>query len=357
MTNPAPTIIFIPHLHAFRGFAILTIVAAHSWSLLLFSGDYMTMSGRNNVFAVAETLFHGSTIYFALISGLLFSLVLRRKGWTAFFKSKALNVLTPYALVSLFFLSVFWPVYVQYFESQGMSTNFPVVYLEGLLKGTIMLPFWYIPVLLILYSLTPAVDVLLNNKRMFWLAGVLALLPLVVSRTTAPDFQSVQTLVYFLGAYTAGMLAGTHYRLALGHVEKYLLPIWVAVLGSSAVTLLLFLNEYLPVGSYSLLQTLVYIQKLSVAALVLYYFSRNEDSLPKFLSTLGTYAFAIYFLHFFMLNAVAQGVLVLSESHVNAYTAAAGGLLILVAGTVLSLSFSGLLKRLFRSKSRMIIGA
>jgi peptidoglycan/LPS O-acetylase OafA/YrhL len=357
VTNPTTTPNFIAHLHAFRGFAILTIVAAHSWSLLLFSGDFMTMSGRNVVFAVAETLLHGSTIYFALISGLLFSLVLRRKGWKAFFKSKALNVLVPYALVSLFFLSVFWPMYVQYFESQGMTTNFPVVFLNGLLKGTIMLPFWYIPVLMILYFLTPIVDVLLNNRRLFWLALVLLLLPLVVSRTTAPNFQSVQTVVYFLGAYTAGMLAGTHYRLVLGQIEKHLLPIWVAALGCSAVALLLFLNEYVPGGPYSLVQTLVYVQKLSIAALVLYYFSRHEESLPKILSTLGTYAFAIYFLHFFMVNAVARGVLVLTEGHVNAYTAAAGGLLILVGGTALSLFFSWLLKRLFRSKSRMVIGA
>lgn len=357
MTNLATTKNFIPHLHAFRGFAIVTIVAAHSWSLLLFSGEFATMSGRSTVFAVAETLFHGSTLYFVLISGLLFSLVLRSKGWKAFFKSKMLNVLMPYALVSLFFLSVFWPMYVQYFESQGMSTNFPVVYLQGLLKGTIMLPFWYIPVLLVLYVLTPLIDLLLNDKRLFWFAVVVLLLPLLVSRTTAPDFQSVQTIVYFLGAYTAGMLAGTYYQSALAYVEKFLLPIWVAALGCSVVALLLFLNEHVPNGSYSVVQTLVYVQKLSLAALVLYYFSHNEASLPKILSVLGTYAFAIYFLHFFMVNAVTQGVLILSEGYVNTYTATVGGLLILLAGTALSLLFSRLLKRLFRSKSRMIIGA
>lgn len=272
MKDPATTGKFIPHLHAFRGFAILTIVAAHSWSSLLFSGEFATMPGKNPVYAVTETLFHGSTLYFALISGLLFSLVLRHKGWRAFFRSKALNVLTPYALVSLFFLSAFWPMYVQWFESQGMSTNFPLVYLDGLLKGTIMLPFWYIPILTALYLLTPLVDGLLSNKRTIWVVGVLALLPLAVSRTIYPDLLSARTVTYFLGAYALGMLVGTHYRTALQYVRDLLLPIWVAAVGCSLVALLLFLNEYEPGETYSLMQTLIYIQKLSIGALALHYF-------------------------------------------------------------------------------------
>lgn len=357
MTNPATTRNFIPHLHAFRGFAIVTIVAAHSWSLLLFSGQFAEMPAKNTVFAVAETLFHGSTLYFALISGLLFSLVLRAKGWSAFFKSKVFNVLMPYAVVSLFFLGAFWPMYLQYFESEGMSTNFVVAYASGLLKGTIMLPFWYIPILTILYALTPAVDALLRSTRPAWLAVALVLLPLVVSRTTYPNLLSAQTVVFFLGAYTLGMLAGTRYRKFLAAIGDYLLPLGVAAVGCSLVVLLLFLNEYEPEGLYSVLQTLVYIQKLAISALVLYAFSQREAGLPKILFVLGTYAFAIYFLHFFMVNAVAQGVLFLSKDNVNAWTATAGGLFMLIAGTALSLLFSWLLKRLFRSKSRMIIGA
>lgn len=357
MTRPAPSESFIPHLHASRGFAILTIVAAHSWSLLLFSDQFASMPDKNAVFAVAETLFHGSTLYFAMISGLLFSLVLRSKGWKAFFRSKALNVLTPYALISLFFLAAFWPMYLQYFESEGMATNFLAAYLDGLLKGTIMLPFWYIPVLMVLYLLTPLVDKLLQNARTAWLAGVLAMLPLAVSRTTYPDLLSIQTVVYFLGAYVLGMIAGMHYRAVLKSIDRVLPLIWVTVLGCSGVVLLLFLNEYEATGLYSMMQTLVYVQKLSIAALVLHYFSTHETSLPNILLVLGTYAFAIYFLHFFMVNAVLQGVLVVSEGKANAYTATAGGLVVLVAGTALSLLFGWLLKRLFRSKSRMIIGA
>ena len=357
MTDPASNKNYIKHLHAFRGFAILTIVAAHSWSSLLFMGDFEAMPAHNTVYATAETLFHGSTLYFALISGLLFGLVLRSKGWKAFFRSKVLNVFTPYALVSLFFLSVFWPMYRQWFESEGMSTNFLVAYVSGLLTGRIMLPFWYIPILMLLYAATPLVDRALRDRRRRWLVAVLVLLPLVVSRSTAPDFLSVHTFVYFLGAYTLGMLAGTGYEKTSELIRAFRFPLWVAATGCSVVVLLFFLNEYQPSGSYSLLQSLVYVQKLSVAALVIHYLARHEESPPRMLFVLGSYAFAIYFLHFFMVNVVGYGVQALSKGHATVWTATAGGLLILVAATALSLAFSWLLKRLFRSKSRMIIGA
>lgn len=348
---------YIQHLHAFRGFAILTIVAAHSWSFLLFMGDVDTMPGKGVVYAVTETLFHGSTIYFALISGLLFGLVLRDKGWRAFFRSKVLNVFMPYALVSLFFLSVFWPMYVQWFESEGMSTNFLVAYANGLLTGKVMLPFWYIPILMMLYAATPVVDKLMHKERLRWLAGALVLLPLVISRSTAPDFLSAQTFVYFLGAYALGMIAGTYYQKVPEFIRNFRLPLWTAAVGFSLVVLLLFLNEYEPSGHYSLLQTLVYVQKLSIAALMIHYLSRNEESLPRVLFVLGSYAFAIYFLHFFMVNAVAYGLQALASDYASAWTITVGGLVILVAATSLSLLISWLLKKLFRSKSRMIIGA
>ncbi|MGI9233093.1 MAG: acyltransferase family protein [Woeseiaceae bacterium] len=357
MTNPATTEKFVPHLHAFRGFAILTIVAAHSWSLLLFLDGFATMPSKVNVFAAAETLFHGSTLYFAIISGLLYGLVLRGKGWKAFFRSKVLNVLLPYAIVSLFFISVFWPMYRQYFESAGLPTNFPVAYLRGLVSGTIMLPFWYIPILMLLYLSTPIVDRLIRDERLRWLAIALVLVPLVISRTTAPDFLSAQTYFYFLGAYTLGIIAGSFYERTTELIGRFRTILWVAVLGISPVVLLLFLNEYEPSGRYSQVQTLVYVQKLSITGLVIHYLARNEDALPRVLYTLGSYAFAIYFLHFFMVNAVGYGLQTIARGHENASTAAAGGLIILVAATALSLLFSWLLKKLFRSKSRMIIGA
>ena len=352
MTKP-----FITHLHAFRGFAILTIVAAHSWSFLLTIGGFATMPGYNAVYSLVETLFHGSTVYFALISGLLFSLVLRGKGWRAFFRSKLLNVLLPYAIISLVFLAAFWPFYVQWFEAEGMSTNFFVAYFRGLLVGNIQLQFWYIPVLMVLYVLTPLIDGLLRSKTLSWIAWILAAVPLLVSRTIYPDLLGPETMVYFAGVYTIGMICGNYYEQTLALIGKFLVSLWVAGIGCSAVLILLFLNEYVAPGLFSLSEMLFYVQKLSFAALVLHYFSRFELSLPRWLLTFGTYAFAIYFLHFFPVAATAQLVLVVAGEHVGVAAAFAGGLFILVAALSLTLGLSWLIKKPLGRYSRMAIGA
>ena len=95
---------FIRPLHAFRGFAILNIVAVHAWSgQLSCIRDAEPSIGVSLLDAVNETLFHDSTLYFALISGLLFSLVLQPRGWTAFFKSKLHHVIAPYIVMTMAF--------------------------------------------------------------------------------------------------------------------------------------------------------------------------------------------------------------------------------------------------------------
>lgn len=347
---------FISHLHAFRGFAILTIVAAHCWSFLLFMGPFETMPSHSEVFAVVETLFHGSTIYFALISGLLFSLVLKDKSWKTFFGSKIKNVVSPYAFVNLLFLAAFWPMYAEWLESEGQSTNFILVYLQGLAAGNLMLQFWYIPVLIVLYLATPVFSYLMRHRALAWGAWLLALAPLVVSRTTFPQLLSAQTLVYFAGAYVLGMLAGSNYDAIREFISRHLFVIWVAAVGCSLVICLQYVNEFEAESWFSVRESLFYVQKTAMAALAVHYFSKREAALPKWLFTLGTYAFAIYFLHFFFINVSAELIRIATEGNENALTAAAGGMIILAASTSLSLLTAWLLRKAFRRYSRMLIG-
>ena len=349
---------YIGHLHAFRGFAIVTIVAAHSWSVFLNFEGFSTMPSEQLIYSVVETLFHGSTIYFALISGLLFSRILKPRGWTAFFRSKALNVLSPYVIVSLFFAVAFWPFYVEWARGAGESTNFFVVVPLALLRGQVQVQFWYIPVLLALFMLTPLFDAAIRNRGGLLLAALIIVTPLLVSRTNIPMLLSGPTLVYFAGAYVAGMVAGEYYGRTQELVARHLVPLWVAAAGCSLVVFLLYLNEYEASGLTSISESLFYVQKLAISALVLHYFAHREAHLPRWLHVLGTYAFAIYFLHFFFIMVAGQGIYHLgAQSHATAYTAIGAGLVMLLFGTGMSLLLSWGLKKVLRSKSRIFIGA
>ena len=82
---------FLSEIHAFRGLAILAIVGAHTWSFLIFWTGALD-DALKPVFWLTESLFHGSTLYFAIISGILFQKILINKSWQSFYQSKLTNV-------------------------------------------------------------------------------------------------------------------------------------------------------------------------------------------------------------------------------------------------------------------------
>jgi peptidoglycan/LPS O-acetylase OafA/YrhL len=152
------------------------------------------------------------------------------------------------------------------------------------------------------------------------------------------------------------MLAGKHYGVVLDVVDRYVSVLWVAAVGCSAVIWLQYVNEFEAESWFSIRESLFYIQKISIAALAIHYFSRWEGGLPRWLFTLGTYAFALYFLHVFFINVSAQLIPLVAQGNANAAIAAFGGLFILAASLSLSLLTAWLLKKLFRRYSRMFIG-
>ena len=177
-----------------------------------------------------------------------------------------------------------------------------------------------------------------------------------MSRTTFPQLLSVQTMVYFAGAYVLGMLAGSNYDAIREFIGRHLLIIWVAAIGCSLVICLQYVNEFEAESWFSIRESLFYVQKNAMAALTVHYFSKREAALPKWLLTLGTYAFAVYFLHFFFINVSAELIRIATEGNENALTAAAGGLVILAASASLSLLTAWLLRKALRRYSRMLIG-
>ena len=89
---------FLGYLHSFRGFAILNIVAIHAFALAGFMSS-KNFNSNNPVSVINELLFHNSTIYFAVISGMLFTAVLKQKGYKAFFINKFKYVFLPYVFL------------------------------------------------------------------------------------------------------------------------------------------------------------------------------------------------------------------------------------------------------------------
>lgn len=346
----------IEHLHAFRGFAILNIVIVHaiSWGTTfnLKQPSPNPSAGWINIFN--RVLFHDSTIYFALISGLLFTLVLRPRGWTRFFQNKLTNVLAPYAVMSLLFTLVQWDRESVLFLSDGPPATLIRKYAANLVEGTALFPYWYIPVLAILFALTPLLVKLVTGRHAVIGVCAVAVLPLFMSRTDTDV--TFGTVAYFAGVYALGLYMGADYYRILALLQRWKGALVFISVSTSVVLLLMMVRDLDRVGTVSLRESLYYLQKLSIAGLVLCFMQKHEDRLPHILNPLAEYAFSIYFLHLFGINLLFHFMIrVFPAPH-------DGGQLIALSFALLgfTLVFSWLISRgvqgIFGRSSKWLIG-
>ena len=98
-------------------------------------------------------------------------------------------------------------------------------------------------------------------------------------------------------------------------------------------------------------------QKLALSAVVLGWFHANEERLPRWLLTLGTFAFSIYFLHAAILVTFERSLSRLAPSLNTAPWTFITGFVLLVASITLSLMLSALVRWALGKRSRMLLGA
>lgn len=346
---------YYPYLHAFRGFAILSIVGAHAWSFMIFWTGNLDSEGLQWLFYATESLFHGGTLYFAIISGLLFNKVLSARGWRAFFTGKLLNVCLPYVLMTLLMTYLYWDYYLQDATAKGTNISYLGSVFKNLYGGSASIHFWYIPVLLVLFLLTPIFHAIQYRSR--WLMLILFLLPLLVSRSPFPDFLKLQSFVYFAGAYVGGMMLGQHLERVHDVVSKQFMLLAFSLFCVTTVILLQYYWSYQPGAFFSSRQSLIYVQKILICLLVLDSFKRRESQLPQWLALLGTYAFAIYFLHVEFIGLIIMNIQPYIQEYRTAGFIGALGVINLTAGVAGSLLVGLMIKQILGKHSRKLIGA
>jgi peptidoglycan/LPS O-acetylase OafA/YrhL len=346
---------YLHELHAFRGFAILNIVGAHAWSFMIFWTGELANNGVDSLFWLTETIFHGSTLYFALISGLLFSKVLADRPWSNFFQSKLFNVFLPYVFMTAVFTALYWQYVIQAPEVNDTLLDYLQVVWVNVFNGKASIHFWYIPVLMVMFVLTPLL--VLIQKRTLVLTWLIILLPLVISRSPFPDFIKPQSFVYFIGAYLLGMHIGSHYQRYKALIAKHTILLGTIAVLTSIALYSLYVFSYQPGEFYSVRQTLVYIQKLAISALVLYWFSKQAVNLPKWLNVLANYAFAIFFIHVVFIGYVIEAVREYAVTSRTPEVIAVLGLINFFVSIVASVIVAYVVKLCLGRHSRKLIGA
>ncbi|MGF1454108.1 MAG: acyltransferase family protein [Alphaproteobacteria bacterium] len=345
------------HLHLFRGFAIICILMVHAYAL---SVHYAPASMQSHVALtwsrdIVETLLHGSTLFFTLLSGILFSKCLAGRPWTTFFQNKISNVALPYLWVTLLFTLLTWNPDTGWTICQGAWLETLKQAASNTVTGAARFHLWYIPLLAVLYAATPLAQALLSVRRFHGVAIVLILVPLVASRTASA--LDVTTVLYFFGAYLLGMAIGRHLERVLGFVRTRVSPIvkLTILLSLCILGLKRFGLDWW--GDISVQESLFYPQKILITLLVLSALQRHSDR-AAWLAPFATYAFPLYFFHLlpmeWALHAIHRPLLSgMAETWVVHMLALATTVASLIGVTFFAHGFKQALGR----RSRVLIGA
>lgn len=348
---------FYEHLHLFRAITIILIVAAHSWSfpIFMYPDTWSLVPELKLLSSITETLFHDGTLLFAFISGLLFTLVLVQKGWQRFYINKVKNVFLPYVVISFVFTFIHWKVL-----SIGISgtpdsfASYLSTTLYNIAMGLSSIHLWYIPVLFILFALTPLLNLVVESKSKILILLLIAG-PLFISR--AWPYLSWTTVVYFAGAYLAGMVVGRHYHKAQTLIKRFVLPIGIIFTVCTLLLITLYQLDIEKVGFTLVRESVFYVQKLALIALLLWFCLKKENKTPVILNEVGDYSFAIYFVHIPIIIALGGQLKRMGLFSNNPWYVIVLGALILITTLVLSFGVTELLKKITGKKSRMLIGA
>lgn len=342
---------YYQHVHLMRGFTIAWIVATHTTSLAFIvsevAGNRYPIAGE-----IQSVLFYNSTVFFALISGLLYSLVLARKPIVEFYRGKARNVLAPYLVMSLLYVTL------NLGSGEGVQlpndlAEFTQRYAVQVLAGTSTSVMWYIPVILILFLLTPFFAAALRSKMGIAFLVASLSLPFFFSREW-PQF-SFNNVAYFAAPYVFGMWLGSNYDVRSSHLARWMWAVGAVALLTS-IWMIGGVADLMPKVPWEWRTQLYYVQKMCFAILLILAFRRLENIHSRLLERLGEDAFALYFLHplpIFLYGtwAFSRNVpLSLGEVVVHA------GVLFIVS-MALCLAIIALIRRVAGSRSRLLIGS
>ncbi len=349
---------FLGYLHSFRGFAIINIVLIHAVVAALVAIDEMDFS--NLIALTNEVLFHDSTLYFTIISGLLFSAILRSRGYKAFYKSKAMNVLAPYAFITLL-VALGKASQSPDLEQSGYFAVLLNTFGMDMLYGKAIGLYWYLPVLFFLFIITPLVDYLINLRKIgIVLMLLMALAPLLVSRVQMAFeyILPIESFIYFLGAYALGIWLGTDLDKYMTWIKSKMILFLVIAAISTVVLFYLFIKDINMVGFVSLQETFFYIQKMALAGIVLVWMKDNLNTPPRWLDRFAKDSFGIYFIHGYLaFGGIPLFMWILGFDAISPFNTLIGSLILFAFSVGMSMGLIWLFRKMMGKRSRMLVGS
>lgn len=349
--------VFLDFLHSFRAFAIISIVAGHAVSAF-FLAVYHKYVWSDPILIINELVFNQCTLYFALISGLLFSAVLSGKSYKKFYTNRILFVFLPYLFFTLLYTTVKFQrynfIYVDIDRIDLLWRNL----FGNLLFGGANFVLWYMPVLFGLYILTPVFNFLFKKQASI-LIWIIILFPLISSGIKIPIMygQVIGKIIYFSGAYVLGMYLGSNMEYSFTWIKDRLIYILVTVAVSTIVLAYLHFYKVNNFEGIYLQDSFFYVQKICSALALIVFFKQLGTKQPAWLTKVAIYSTPIYFIHGAIVFSCASLFLFIrGDEKYTAFYIFVGAIVLTIFTIVVSMFIAYIIKKLFGKNSRMIIG-
>lgn len=298
---------FLNYIHSFRAVAILFIVAGHCVYLF----EWESIRGQERLM---KSLMQNGTVLFVFVAGFLFQHLSHKFTYGRYLKSKLLNVILPYVIVSIPMITVqaltqrgaFDPTFEHHWPTVAQNV------LWSLLTGYHILPFWFIPMIAVFYLLAPLLLWIDRDGRFYYALPVLLTVTVFVHRPS--DFTHIwHSCAYFLPVYLYGMWFSKHREAVMDWHDRWLawlIAAVVAVVGLEVV----YLERGGAIGSAALFSTengtlgTNAVQKLLLCGVLLALLRRYGAFFDGKLKYLAEISFGIYFLHMYFIQGYTRFV-------------------------------------------------
>ena len=342
---------FLNSINYFRGIAIILIVLGHCYGL---SGWNIS----NNVEKIFYSLTLNGSVYFVFISGFLYyHIFYQRFNYKKFMLKKIQFVLVPYLVCSA--IPILDAVFFDgggVFLPAGLRDRPFLAIIWYLITGRIFDSYWYIPMAMLLFAISPLINLIIKSDRV--LKAILFLLPisLIVHRPVA-NINAIHSLIYFLPIYLLGIWSSINNKRIYSYLRdnKKKVILLLAAIALGVIQVLVFQesgNFHKEFWSVTL-PDINLIQKILLCFLLMSILDLYEDADIISLKKTAETSFAIYFIHQFLINGIMSVADKLNWTYQgNFFTLILATFLITTGSMAIAYS----VKAIFQKNSRYLIG-
>lgn len=345
---------FLNSINYFRGIAIIIIVMAHSYGIAHWNVYHNA--------TILEKFFYSlnlnGSIYFIFISGFLYKHIFYTKfNYKKFMLKKTKYVLVPYLICSV--IPILSTVFIDgggKFLPASLQSQPIKEIVWFLITGRAVYAYWYIPMIMLIFAISPLINYIIRSK--YLLKIILFMIPIsMIIHRPLHNTNPLHSLIYFLPVYLLGICSSIHHQKMKNYLQsnQRKIIILLIALGLGLIQVLLFnVSGNFTKSLFSLtLPDINLIQKILLCFLFMSILDNYENTDIKSMKKTAETSFAIYFIHPFLLNPLAQ----LTRSFDLDFQ---GNLLTLLIATFFMIAncmaIAHLVKLVLKQNSRYLIG-